>query len=361
MLTFVKDIFGIFKIFDDIYQRTKQLLIPERFFAWQTLIYLSLFSWLMSSLAFGLIKNLIAFFGWVFLIAGTAWYTHSDKPKPIILPYTNMPLGAVITGFLVSFFAFGHREPVGASNDLFALPLIPDAIVYWPTISAIITAIPEFFEGSGTDVQRIIPKSEIRQRTIVLVGCCMVLSCWIKLFFVTDNWLQEYPSLLADNFNRRAFVSRTEQVSSTTRRVPVNGKVILDRLSPRVEQRITGRNWGDVEKLLKDANNQPQNFITEIGADVVEKSLQDYDEKDLWRVQAQVTNPNPKNPNEYNLDLQSVWTGPTSDNKGYFLQKSCEISPRARGTSPRPEDRITVAEIECNRVIRFFAGLPGKK
>jgi Family of unknown function (DUF5357) len=353
MFTFTKDIFGIFKIFDDIYKRLKYLLVPETAYSWQTLIYLSLFSWLMSSFAIGGIKDIIAFFGWVFLIAGTAWYT---TDKPILVPGTPMPIGAVITGGLVSVFAFGNQDPVNTTNNFWELPVIPAAIVFWPTISALITAVPEFFEGSGVDVKAQLPKTEIRQRMIVLLACCMVLSCWLRLYFVTDNWLRQYPTLQADNnLGRSGLTVMNQQQNSQSRSIPVNGKIILDKLSPQVERRLTGRPWADAEKWLFDS----QKNVSALGAEVIQRNLSQYEEKDLWSAEARVSNPNPKNKDEYKLDLLSVWNGPISkSDKAYYLQKSCRVSPVARAgkTSPRPEDRVIVAEIECDRVSKLIPG-----
>lgn len=203
MNLFLKDVFGILKFAEGVYDRIRRILVPPKAYSWQTLLYLSAFSGILSYFAEGTIRDIISFFGWLFLIAGTAWYTTDD---PLRLPGTFMPLGAIITGFLVSVFAFGHEDTV----------VTPRTIVLWPTISAIITAIPEFFEGSGTDVQRQLPKIEVRQQLVVLVACCMVLSCWLQLYFVMDTWLQEYPSLLTDNFKRSNFVVRTETTNENS-------------------------------------------------------------------------------------------------------------------------------------------------
>ena len=192
----IRDAFGLFGIVESVYERIKKILIPPKAYSWQTLIYLSIFSWLMSSLSLGFVKDLIAFCGWLFLISGTAWYTTDN---PLYVPGTNLPVGALITGFLVSVFAFGYGENVLTSKT----------IVLWPTISAIITAIPEFFEGSGIDAKTQIPKIEDRQKMIILVGSCMVISCWLQFFFVTQNWLKQYLSLIVDNYQKSAFVTKT--------------------------------------------------------------------------------------------------------------------------------------------------------
>ncbi|MEM6752780.1 MAG: DUF5357 family protein, partial [Cyanobacteria bacterium P01_C01_bin.38] len=105
------DLLGLAFLFDflkDSIERIKKFFIPPKAFSWQTLIYLSLFSWLMSFLANdGPIQDIIAFFGWAFLIAGTSWYT---TDKPLYIPGTIMPVGAVITGFIVSVFAFQQDD-----------------------------------------------------------------------------------------------------------------------------------------------------------------------------------------------------------------------------------------------------------
>ena len=103
------NLLGLNVLFDfirDIIERVKYIFIPPRAFSWQTLIYLSIFSWLMSSLANpgSPIQDIIAFFGWMFLVGGTSWYT---TDKPLYIPGTIMPIGAVITGGIVSLFAFG--------------------------------------------------------------------------------------------------------------------------------------------------------------------------------------------------------------------------------------------------------------
>lgn len=334
-----KDLFGLLGIVQDIYDRIRKILVPPKAYSWQTLIYLSVYSWILSFFAIGYIQNIIAFFGWLFLIAGTAWYTTDD---PLRVPGTFMPVGAVITGFLVSVFAFGNQDNGITSRT----------IVLWPTISALITAIPEFFEGSGTDSKAQIPKPEVRQKITVLVASSMVLSCWIQFYFVMDNWLKQYPSLLADDFQRSTFVVRMDKAE----KIPENGVLILDRLQPIVEAELAGKPWSQVERWLLDAKTQ----VGKLGNQVINKTLAKYEEKELWRVEPRVVNTK----SGYILDLLSIWEGPTSNPKGYYLKKSCRIEPVAGSinnpntTASLASDKSTVAEIECDRLSKFIAGAP---
>lgn len=335
----VRDLFGIVKIFEDVYERVKKILIPPRAYSWQTLIYLSIFSWFMSSISTGFVKDIIAFFGWLFLILGTAWYTTDN---PLLIPGTNLPVGALITGFLVSVFAFGQEEDV----------ITPRTIVLWPTISAIITAIPEFFEGTGTESKTLIPKIEDRQKIIMLVGGCAVISCWLQFYFVTENWVNEYPSLKVGDYRERAFVARLEPPD----KIPTNGVVILDKLAPQIEAQLSGRPWSEIEQWLIDARQR----VSTLSRQVIETNLAQYEEKFLWRVEPRISNLK----SGYKLDLLSIWTGPSASPRGYYLSKSCRIEPVAktgntsRRTSSDPENRNTVAEVECETKTSVFAGSP---
>lgn len=339
MNSFLKDIFGIFKIFEDIYERLKKILIPPKAYSWQTLIYLSVFSGVISSFAGGYVRDIIALCGWLFLIAGTAWYTTDD---PLKVPGTYMPVGAVITGFLVTVFAFGNQQ------NLFT----PMTIVLWPTIAALITAIPEFIEGSDVDSKPQIPKPEARQKIIILVGSCMIISCWLQFYFVIDKWLQEYPSLLADDFQNSTFVIRTEE----REKVPANGVLILNQLQPSVEGEISGKSWSQVERWLLEANVK----VGQLSKDILDRNLSQFQEKELWRIEPRVSN---TKTGGYVLDLLTIWTGPSSGVKGYYLKKSCRIEPlaaaRNRNTSSSvPEDKMAVAEIACDRTISIKRDTP---
>ncbi|WP_445627195.1 septal junction protein FraD [Nostoc sp. DSM 114167] len=331
MNTLLKDFFGAFKFVEGLYAGIRKILVPPKAYSWQTFIYLSIFSWVLSYCATGYIKDIIAFFGWLFLIAGTAWYTTED---PLRVPGTFMPVGAVITGFLVSVFAFGDQRDV----------ITPRTIVFWPTISALITAIPEFIEGNDTDAKARIPKPQDRQRIIILVASSMLLSCWIQFHFVTDNWLRQYPSLQADTFKHSTFVPRTEELV----KIPRNGVVILQRLQPIVVDQIAQRPWSEVEKWLLDAKQRVGN----LGREIIKKNLSKYEEKELWRVEPRVANTK----SGYILDLLSIWIGPSSNPRGYYLKKSCRIEPVATGTNS--ENKITVAEIECDRASKLISGSP---
>ncbi|MEA5618953.1 septal junction protein FraD [Cronbergia sp. UHCC 0137] len=332
MNSLFKDVFFIFKFFQDIFLGIQKLLTPPKAYSWQTFIYLSVFSWGVSYLATGYIKDLIAFCGWLFLVAGTAWYTTDD---PLRVPGTFMPVGAVVTGFLVSMFAFGHQV-----NGV-----TPRTIVIWPTLAAIITALPEFFEGKGSVAKATMPKLEVRQKTIILIAWSMLISCWIQFYFVLDKWSKEYPTLLTDDFKRSAFVIRVDEKPKNSK----NGENILNKLQPLVEQQIVNRPWSQVERWLIDSNRQLGN----LGNNIITKNLDKFEEQKLWKVEPRIVNVK----SGYRLDILSIWMGPSSNSQGYYLKKSCLIEPVASRTNPEN----TIAEIKCDRTSKFIPGSPPPK
>ena len=330
-----KEILGIFQFIKGLFAGVQKFLTPAKAYSWQTFIYLSVFSWGISYFAVGYVKDIIAFCGWLFLLAGTAWYTTDD---PLRFPGTFMPVGAIITGFLVSVFAFGHQENI----------LTAKTIVIWPTISAIVTAIPNFFEGTGgRSAKAKLPKLQDRQKIIILLSWCMLISCWLQFYFVIDKWLKDYPSLRADNFQKSAFVIRLEPPAKK----PKNGDLILNKLQPLVNQQIANKPWSEVEKWLLEADQQLGN----LGKRTINNYLSKSQEKQLWSVEPRLVNMK----SGYQLDILTIWNGPSANTKGFYWKKSCFIQPSQSGQ--QTDNKNAVAKIYCDRTSKFFTGSPPPK
>lgn len=355
---------GIFGFVEDTLKGVIDFLIPKKAYSWQILIYLSIFSLIMSFFATGAVRHLIEYCGWLFLIAGTAW---STTDKPVTIPGTNMPIGALVTGALVSLFLFSRFI-----NGTEEIAIKPISVVVWPTFAAIITAIPEFFEGSGTDVKRQLPKLLIRQQIIILLAVCMMISCWIQFYFITESWFNKYPTLRTENFGasrliigRRLIPELNEEDLDPNKvnfTLPLNGIQLLNRLSPRIEKRLEGRMWGEVERWLLDSVNQTEQNrpIVKLAQDVKEKVLKDSPaEKPLWLIEPRVSNTK----TGYKLDLLAIWRGPSFMADRYYLQKSCEITPFAKEVEDESDENATVnvAEIDCQRAPSLIPKKPPAK
>lgn len=276
------------------------------------MILLSIFSYYMTWLAStSLLKDLLSNFAWIFLIIGVHWGTTSANQLRIgydsTIPRDGFPVSPWITGGLVSLYIFGAwTGEVGR-----------EALIYWPTISALIAIMPDFL-GETPDGGLTLKKAPLntRQDMVVLVGTQLLLSCWFQFHFVTQDWLAQYPSILADNFNDSSFVTKFQPLNSEKPR----GALILDTMEPQLRQQLNGKPWPEVERLLlKEERNK---LVDKIQTQAV-KQVTPVDEDELWEVTPNVSS---RKGGGYNLNLQANWLGPRARPKEYSLVKPCQVT-----------------------------------
>jgi hypothetical protein len=302
-------------------------------FSGETLILLSLFSWVMSLLiTTPFVRDLLARIGWIFLTLGLGWVLSGVKYK--FLGIVIYP-GPWITGALTCAFIF-H----GWIND------ISIVITSWPLVSAAIATVPkilkhgfELFNPTYPDAAKL---STPRQEMVKLFLFCSILSCWLQFHFLLQAWLQDYPSLMADTFERSTFVYKLPTNTSDRSR----GQVILNLLESALQDRLARRPWGEVERWLINVNQEIPSLTSSVMATIphVKEDLQ-------WRVEAQVLPGNP----DYVLRMRTIWDGPSSRPGGYYLEKSCNVVQvlgstvsgpiRTPGIANTPS--TTVSQITC--------------
>lgn len=301
----------------DRLKEIKAFINPPRAYSWQTVILLSLFSWVMSLLATYLVRNFLANCGWIFLIWGVAWAT-SENPIKI----GNLSLSPWITGSLVSIYLFGRNE-----DGISSLTLIS-----WTPISALIAVLPNFFD-KGLKLR--LPSRKTRQGLINLFLSQLVISCWFQFYFVIESWVDQYPSLLADDFSNSHFVFKLPSEEPVVPR----GGLILNLMEPQILEQLNNQPWSDIEQW----RSQHQKTIAAI-VKKVEKELPRSDEDMWWRFDSQVS----PNPPGYNLQLQATWYGPRSQANPYNIKKNCQISPVYQQLDADSSTTLTpVSEVRC--------------
>lgn len=293
--TFLKE---LWKAFRDLFK----ILIPKKWDSAKTLIWLSLFSWAMSFIVSSVVQAMIAFTGWLFLIAGVHWVMSEEKALKELLTVFGVFLGPWITGWLICYFLFATPERI---------PGI--ALVLWPCISAVIAGLPKFIGSHSTYQTPIwkLPNAGDRQYLVNLALLNLVLSCWIQLSFTTQNWLAEYPSLQVDDLSNSAFVINTQSTSETNSR----GQAVLERAETLLKANLEGQSWSQVERWLL-------NFDTNIDAiaDTVIGQMPRARENNYWDLAGRIL------AGEYNVQLFAIWRGPSANPEGYYYAKTCQIS-----------------------------------
>ncbi len=308
-------------------------------FSWETLIILSVFSYYMAVLADSWVKHVLVNFGWIFLILGVYWGTTSANQLRIGYKFPEkegFPVSPWITGALVSIYIFGVLENHTGH-------ITPGMLVYWPIFSAILAAIPEFI---SVDFRLKKPTAEKRQNLVLLFTSQILLSCWFQFHFLVQDYVSQYPSLMADDFRKSAFVVKWEGPLSSP---PPRGALILDTIGTQLREQLSTKPWPEIERLLLDKERRK---LINSAANQAKKRLSPTLEDDLWTIGSNVSSRG----SGYNLNLNALWQGPRATNQPKSLTKSCQItpfSPRASAaTKPINGQSLSVpiSRVQCQEV-----------
>ena len=189
----------------DSTKETLEYFRPKDPFSWQTLFLLGLFSWGMAILSlerFELSADMVMppvtwvmfTMGWIFITFAVGWSMVNQKVK---VPFLNVTIKPAIwvTSALASAFAFQVWNPSTRAI----------AFVSWPIVFALFSAIPKFVIISENKYN--VPNTAVRQDIVLTTLICFLLSSWIRLNFVVQDWgLTKYPALAAGDFSDSTFV-----------------------------------------------------------------------------------------------------------------------------------------------------------
>ncbi|NJL87911.1 MAG: DUF5357 family protein [Leptolyngbyaceae cyanobacterium SM1_1_3] len=318
------------------------VLSLTEFNSWQTVLMLSLFSWLTSLLAemvsaTEFTVNLLSSFGWIFLIIGTGWGLSVNSVKLF-----GMPLSPWVSGALLCAFVF---SPWANEGNL------APAIVTWPLASAAIAIVPNVLRWNFTFKK---PDVSTRQQLALFFVFSLLLSGWLQFYFRVQRWLEDYPTLMVSDFGNSSFIY---QLPSRRERLP-QGIPLLVAAESEVEQQLNGMPWPRVERWLLNVDDQ----LVPIER-AAKNRLDAPKEKDLWNLQAQTF----ETPVGYELRLRSVWLGPTSTAQGFYLEKTCLINKQLPAATPTDENEAQTGNsppptplgvVDCELGTDFVEGFP---
>lgn len=333
----------MFQLLKQLFEQIRDFFWPKSYASWQTVVYLSVFSWLTSLLAVAagasrFTSFIVATFSWIFLAIGVGWGLDEAKIKFLGLRVSPWISGAIVCTFLFNMWSW---------NSLSA------ALAAWPLISVAIIAVPQFVRW---DLEWKVPPPNVRQDLILLLLMSIVMSSWLQFYFRIQTWLDDYPTIAADNFNQSGFVYAV----STGTPALSQGFSVLSSAEVQVKQQLEGMPWPRVERWLLNLGDQIQPIEAASKA-----TLDSRREMAFWGLRASPYT----TPNGYELKLQAVWRGPTSQGNGYYLQKSCLINPKSQPqptqVQPNPQEAppqpvtVQVAHLECDLKVDQAWGQPG--
>ncbi len=328
---------------DEIFKQIRQTLTPPKPDSWQTLIWISIFSWLMSLLPISdITQGFIATCAWCFLIPGIHWFMYEEKLK-VFNSEVNVKKGLTVSGIFLGPWITGAMVCILLFSD------VPDnrnwvRFICWPPISAIIAATPKFI-ATGPKWKK--PDPAARQDLVILFLSNFLLSCWFQLYFLTQSWLVDYPSLRAQDLSKSAFVVRFQGGET----MPSRGVAMLDQAESVVKEQLDGQYWSQVERWLFDLRPQMQQVET-----IVKGRLTPVAENALWHLDGRVL---PRT--EYQLRMIASWEGPSANGTGYYLTKSCQITRVTNSRLPIAQTAnasTQIARVSCDPVAAPTEGQP---
>ena len=177
-----------------------------------------------------------------------------------------------------------------------------------------------------------LPNPEKRQKMIVVFLSHVVISCWFQFYYVLQDWLQQYPSLLADDLRRSAFVVKLPASEPAISR----GTLILNSLETKLSEELDNKPWSEIERWLQDRENKLKLAVQES-----QKELANLEEDALWQFTSKVSS----SESGYNLQLIAIWQGPRSQPEMFSIEKLCKINQVSSKLDS--DTQLAVGEVKC--------------
>jgi len=197
----------ILALLNDAARKLIDIFWPKQAFSWQSVFWLSVFSWGLAWLSWndvgtGLLpfntsssddaqtasdeligtSRVLFTMAWVFLTVAIGWVLAAQK---LVIPILGIKLKPAIwaTSALTSGFLFEVWEPNSR-------PLV---FISWPIIFAIYAVLPKIFSFSSG--QFVLPSPPVRQQLVITTLICLVVSCLFRSNFLLQRWIDDFPAL----------------------------------------------------------------------------------------------------------------------------------------------------------------------
>jgi hypothetical protein len=301
-------------------QIIKQIIKPPQAYSWQTFILLSVVSLFFAFLSYGVnfsnevrqingVQNLIANCGFLFLIIGVSWISVEQSLK----------FRAWLIAGLICCFIFVN------------IPQLPPylALIILPLLASIIAILPYCMDQKFNFH---IIEEKYRLKIILIFGIHVMLSCWLQVYFLFNHWIDQYPSLLADDLSKSSFIINLN--SNTSPR----GIYWLKQIQFILETQLKNKQWLTVERWFNNIN--PQQIINEIKEEIIIKN-NSIAEDEFWQLELEIT----ELTSGYGISISAIWQGVKSKEKEYSCKTICLLQPLIFAED---EPDLTTSQFQCN-------------
>lgn len=328
----------------DLIDQAINFVRPPRAFAWQSSLWLSVFSSVMASLSQAdWLSNLLMDFAWLFLIVGVNW---ALLVHPIRI--FGVHLGPWITGALVCLYVFDRPDGFR----------VQAALISWPLFAAAIAAVPVFL---SKELRLQTPSPAGWQSLVLLILVNLLLSCWIQFAFRIQTWFDLYPTLSVADFSQSAFVI---PVGTELSEDLSQGEPLLTEFSTVVAADLSDQPWSATERWLFSVRNE------DTKAKLAERTKANIDlaaEAHFWQLDIQPQSSEAQS-TIYQVVLAATWVGPHAGQERPVYARSCRVVQTtssagvnfSTATSVTPQDlsATPLTTVDCGRIEKTMVTIP---
>ncbi len=328
----------LLKIAAGLFQQAWEFFFSPRYYCWQTFLWLTIFSVVLSALATGVTKQAISTFGYAFLIFGFTWA--GVEYQIALTPWITSALILHLLSGLLSFVAMSVW------------------MVLWLPLAALLASFT-LFVTPYLEFQ--LPSQQQRQRFLLLLGSQVLLACWLQFSFMLNHWLERYPSLLADDFSSSLIVVRLESRQPDSVFAP-RGDTLLATLQPELETRLSRQAWSELQPQLQ-AGTWGETILPALRdralAALAERPYENLPENELWELTAR----SEPRAGGYQLIVVADWQGPrsrraaTEEFNPYQARLVCLVEPRAATGTAAQGTRATCMNADERRQLAADRGV----
>jgi hypothetical protein len=140
----------------------------------------------------------------------------------------------------------------------------------------------------------------------------LLFSCWFGFHFLIQGWIQQYPSVLSQDFRQSDYVVTFQQPTINRSR----GVVILNAMERYLQNEARTKPWPQVEQMLIDIDNE-RFFLKNQALQTTGLVPED----GSWDVKTSIV----QGESRYQLEMQATWLGLVFRPEIYSFTKSCEV------------------------------------
>jgi hypothetical protein len=277
-------------------KKFQQAMIPPRVVHWKTPLLLSIFLALLSVAAVTdwRTRTLLFDMSWLFFTLSMGLLT---SQKPFVIK--GVSLSPWVTSILIGLWL------------LIRLPSDRKEIAWisGPLIAVVVLATIEIWKSES---KREGIRSLVRPQFLMITLVHVLFSCWFAFHFLIQGWIEQYPSVLSENFRQSDYVVTFQQPTINRSR----GVVILNEMERYLRKEARTKPWAQVEQMLIDIDNE-RFFLRNQALQTIGVVPED----GRWDVKTSIV----QGESRYQLDMQATWLGLVFRPEIYSFTKSCEV------------------------------------